>query len=463
MATNKSGSVLIVDDDRDVLRAAKLYLKQHLSRVDVERNPDTISGRLSGRLENNTYDVVLLDMNFTQGMSSGKEGFNWLQKIQEIDPSLAVVLITAYGDVEKGVKAIKMGAADFVLKPWKNEQLLATVNSAVNLARSQRKTEALRTQQREINAQIDRPYQNMIGQSKAMKKIFKMIEKVAPTPANVLITGENGTGKELAARAVHRKSKRAEDVFINVDIGAIPENLFESELFGHEKGAFTDAKQARPGRFEVAISGTLFLDEIGNLPFALQSKLLKAIESRQITRVGSNKPVDIDIRLICATNTSIEKLSDKNHFRQDLLYRINTIHINMPPLRERRDDIPLLSRYFVDKFAKKYDKNIKMISQEALHQLKSYSWPGNVRELQHAVERSIIMAEGEILKKESFFLGSSGSSNISLDNENYNLNELEQSIIRKALDKHEGNISKSAEKLGISRAALYRRIEKYGL
>jgi DNA-binding NtrC family response regulator len=459
MVPDKSGSVLIIDDDSDVLRAAKLYLKQHLSRVDVEKNPDIIPDCL----DNNSYDVILLDMNFAQGVSSGKEGFNWLQKIQKIDPSLAVVLITAYGDVEKGVKAIKMGAADFVLKPWKNEKLLATINSAINLTKSQRRTNALQNRQKQINVQLDRPYQNMIGQSEAMKTIFKTIEKTAQTPANVLITGENGTGKELVARALHRQSKRAEEVFINVDIGAIPENLFESELFGHSKGAYTDAKQARTGRFEVAHGGTLFLDEIGNLPLSLQSKLLKAIESRQITRIGSNKPIDIDIRLICATNTSLEKLSDKNHFRQDLLYRINTIHIDMPPLQERKDDIPLLSRYFVDKFSKKYDKNIKMISQEALHQLKSYSWPGNVRELQHAVERAIIMAEGEILKKESFFPGSSGSFKNSLDNENYNLNEVEQSIIRKALDKHEGNISKSAEELGISRAALYRRIEKYNL
>jgi DNA-binding NtrC family response regulator len=459
MATNKTGSVLIIDDDRDVLRAAKLYLKQYLTRVDVEVNPNTIPDHL----DNHDYDVILLDMNFTRGMSSGKAGFNWLQKIQDIEPSIAVVLITAYGDVEKSVQAIKMGATDFVLKPWKNEKLLATIHSAISLSRSKREKTALKSTQKQINAQLDRPYKYMLGQCEAMKTIFKTIEKVAPTPANVLITGENGTGKELAARALHRKSERTEEVFINVDIGAISESLFESELFGHAKGAFTDAKEAKPGRFEIADGGTLFLDEVGNLPLALQSKLLKAIENKQITRVGSNQPTKTNIRLICATNVSIKKLSDENHFRRDLLYRINTIHIDMPPLRDRKDDIPLLSRHFVDKFAKKYDKNIKMISQEALHQLKSYGWPGNVRELQHAVERAVIMTDGEILKNENFLLYPSNGSEDPIGNGSYNLDEVEQATIRKVLEKHERNISMCARELGISRAALYRRMDKYDL
>jgi DNA-binding NtrC family response regulator len=455
----KTGRVLIIDDDPDVLHAAKLYLKQHLSRVDIDVNPDAIPNRL----DDIAYDVILLDMNFTKGVSSGREGFNWLEKIQSIDSTLSVVLITAYGDVEKAVKAIKMGATDFVLKPWKNEKLLATIYAAAKLARNQRKTDALHSRQKQITAQLNQPYQNMIGQSGAMKKIFKTIEKVAPTPANVLITGENGTGKELVARALHHQSERSEEVFINVDIGAISEGVFESELFGHAKGAFTDAKEARPGRFEVAHGGTLFLDEIGNLPLSLQSKLLKAIESRQITRVGSNKPIDTDIRLLCATNASIEKLSDGNYFRQDLLYRINTIHIQLPPLRERPEDIPLLVRHFINKFTPKYNKDVEGISQAALRRLKSYRWPGNVRELQHTIERAVIMTEEGYLKESSFFLSPSEDSKEPLEGESYNLNDVEQSAIRKALDKHEGNISKSAEELGISRAALYRRIEKYGL
>ena len=458
---DKKGRILIVDDDRDVLRAAKLYLKQHLSRIDTEENPENIPTRF----EDTAYDAVLLDMNFTEGVSSGKEGFKWLKRILEMDSAVAIVLITAYGDVEKAVKAIKMGATDFVLKPWKNEKLLATINSAIQLSRSRRKADALQSRQKEINAQLDRPYQNMIGQSGAMQEVFKTIDKVAPTPANVLITGENGTGKELVARALHRQSPRSEEVFINVDIGSISESLFESELFGHEKGAFTDAKEARPGRFEVAHGGTLFLDEIGNLPLSLQSKLLKAIENRQITRVGSTKPVDIDIRLICATNESIDDLCRKDHFRQDLLYRINTIHIDLPPLRERTGDIPLLARHFVNEYDEKYNKNITRLSKEALQDLKSYRWPGNVRELQHAIERAIIMAEDQILDTDNFLLHASKSpgDDDPLKTSNYNLDEIKQTVIRKALDKHDGNISNTAEELGISRAALYRRIEKYNL
>src|SRR5699024_93021 len=439
-------------DDRDVLQAAKLYLKQHFSRVDTETNPDTIPNHL----EEEAYDVILLDMNFTADVSSGKEGFQWLENIQDTDPSIAVVLITAYGNVEKGVKAIKMGATDFVLKPWKNEKLLGTINSALKLPESRREADVLRSRQKQINAQIDQHYQDIVGQSKAINEIFATIEKVAGTPANVLITGENGTGKELVARAVHRRSDRSEEAFINVDIGAISENLFESELFGHTKGAFTDAKEARSGRFEIAHGGTLFLDEIGNLPLSLQPKLLSAIESRKITRVGSNNPVDTDIRLICATNESIERLSDEDHFRQDLLYRINTIHIEVPALPNRKDDIPLLVKHFMDKFAQKYDKAIRMVSEAALADLKRYPWPGNVRELEHAVERAVIMTDSAVLASGDFLLNQSDDAedveNV-LNIPDYNLEKVEQSVIRKALEKHESNISHTAEELGISRAA----------
>lgn len=459
MTNQKSGRILVIDDDTDVLQAAKLFLKQHVAKVDTEKNPNSIPNLL----KNYNYDLVLLDMNFTEDVSSGREGFHWLKTILEIDASLAVVLITAYGDVEKAVKAVKMGATDFVLKPWQNEKLLATVTSALNLTESRREVDALRTRQKQLSADIDQHYQDIIGKSATMNRVFQTIEKVAKTDANILITGENGTGKELVARALHRRSDRSNEVFISVDMGAIPGNLFESELFGHTKGAFTDAKDARAGRFEVASGGTLFLDEIGNLPLQLQPKLLSAIETRKITRVGSNKPVEVDIRLICATNEPIQEMVHNNEFRQDLLYRINTIEIQLPPLRERTEDIPLLAEHFLKQYSRKYDKDIRKISDPALKKLQTYGWPGNVRELQHAVERAVIMTDHSVLQPEDFLLTSLGGDESTMIFNDYNLEEVEKTVIRKALDKHEGNISKSAEELGLTRASLYRRMEKYDL
>lgn len=459
MTNKKTGRVLVVDDDTDVLQAAKLFLKQHVANVDTEKNPSSIPNLL----KNYNYDLVLLDMNFTEDVSSGKEGFHWLKAILEIDSSIAVVLITAYGDVEKAVKAVKMGATDFVLKPWQNEKLLATVNSAINLTKSRRQVDTLRTQQKQLSADIDRHYQDIIGKSAAMNRVFQTIEKVAKTDANILITGENGTGKELVARALHRRSDRSEDVFISVDLGALPDNLFETELFGHTKGAFTDAREARAGRFEVASGGTLFLDEIGNLPIQLQPKLLSAIETRKVTRVGANKPIEVDIRLICATNEPIQEMVHNNEFRQDLLYRINTIEIHLPALRERTVDIPLLAKHFLDQYSRKYDKGIHKITEPALKKLQTYSWPGNVRELQHAVERAVIMTDHEVLQPEDFLLTSLHGDESTMVFHDYNLEEVEKTVIRKALDKHEGNISKSAEELGLTRASLYRRMEKYDL
>jgi len=459
MTEIKKGHILVVDDDNDVLQAAKLFLKQHVTKVDTEKSPKSIPNLI----KNNNYDVVLLDMNFTEDVSSGKEGFHWLNKILEIDPSLAVVLITAYGDVEKAVKAIKMGATDFVLKPWQNEKLLATVHSALNLTQSRREVDVLKKQQKQLSADIDQHYQDIIGHSAAMNKVFETIEKVAKTDANVLITGENGTGKELVARALHRRSDRSDKVFMNVDMGAIPENLFESELFGHTKGAFTDAKESRAGRFEIASGGTLFLDEIGNLPLQLQPKLLSAIETRKIMRIGSNKPIEIDIRLICATNEPIQEMVQNQEFRQDLLYRINTIEIQLPPLRKRTEDIPLLADHFLDDYTRKYEKNIQTLSEPALNKLKKYRWPGNVRELQHAVERAVIMTDNSILQPEDFLLTSMGDDEPTMVFDDYNLEEVEKTVIRKALEKHDGNISKSADELGLSRASLYRRMDKYGL
>ncbi|MDR8393454.1 sigma-54 dependent transcriptional regulator [Aliifodinibius sp. S!AR15-10] len=454
-----TGHILVVDDDDDVLHAAKLFLKQHVGKVDTEKSPRSIPNLL----RNNSYDVILLDMNFTEDMSSGREGFFWLEKIQEIDPSLAVVFITAYGDVDKAVSAIKKGATDFVLKPWQNEKLLATVTSAMNLSQSRREIDVLRDQQKTISANIDQHYQDIIGHSAPMMKVFETIEKVAKTDANVLILGKNGTGKELVARALHRRSNRSENVFISVDMGAIQENLFESELFGHTKGSFTDAKEARAGRFEVASGGTLFLDEIGNVPLQLQSKLLTVLESRKVTRVGSNKPVDIDIRLICATNTPIQGMVKDNKFRQDLLYRINTIEIRLPALRERKEDIPLLAQHFLEQYAGKYNKEINKLSEGTLKKLQSYGWPGNVRELRHSVERAVIMTDHNVLQPEDFLLTSLDESEEKMIFDDYNLEEVEKTVIRKALDKHERNISRTAEELGLTRASLYRRMEKYDL
>lgn len=459
MSNPTSGRVLVVDDDSDVLQAARLFLKQHVRQVDTEKSP----GSIPNLLKNYNYDVVLLDMNFTEDVSSGEEGFHWLQKILEMDPSLAVVLITAYGDVEKAVKAVKMGATDFVMKPWQNEKLLATVTSALNLTESRREIDTLRSRQKHLSADIDQHYQEIIGKSPQMNKIFQTIEKVAKTDANILITGENGTGKELVARALHRRSDRSEEVFINVDIGAIPENLFESELFGHTKGAFTDAKESRAGRFEVASGGTLFLDEIGNLPLQLQPKLLSALETRKITRIGSNKPVEVDIRLVCATNEPVQQMVQENRFRQDLLYRVNTIEIKLPPLRERTEDIPLLAKHFLQRYARKYGKEITTLSEPALKKLSLYHWPGNVRELQHSVERAVIMTDHGVLQPEDFLLTSMGGDESAMVFDDYNLEEIEKTVIRKALDKHENNISKTADELGLTRASLYRRMDKYDL
>ena len=459
MTNNKTGRVLVVDDDNDVLQAAKLFLKQHVASVDTEKNPKSIPNLL----KNYNYDVVLLDMNFTEDVSSGEEGFHWLKRIQELDPAIAIVLITAYGDVEKAVKAVKMGATDFVLKPWQNEKLLATINSAMNLSESRREIDTLKNRQKQLSADIDQHYQEIIGRSPRMVQVFETIEKVAKTDANVLILGENGTGKELVARALHRRSNRSGEVFISVDMGAIPENLFESELFGHAKGAYTDAKESRAGRFEIASGGTLFLDEIGNLPLQLQSKLLTVLENRKVIRVGSNKPIDIDIRLICATNTPIQEMVKNNEFRQDLLYRINTIEIQIPPLRERQEDIPLLAEHFLDKYARKYSKNINKLAPAALNKLENYSWPGNVRELEHAVERAVIMTDHGILQPEDFLLTPLTGEEEQVAFDNYNLEEVEKTVIRKALDKHDSNISKTAEELGLTRASLYRRMEKYDL
>jgi DNA-binding NtrC family response regulator len=460
MAENKHGKILIVDDNEDLLKAAKMYLKRHFAQVDTEKNPEAIPALMN----NEDYDVILLDMNFTKDVSSGSEGYYWLERILKIDPSSVVVLITAYGDVQMAVKAIKAGATDFVLKPWENEKLLATLYSAMRLRETKDEVEHLRIKNQEINQALNDRFSEIIGTSPAMQKIFQTIERVAKTDANVLILGENGTGKELLARAIHKNSARQSQNFASVDLGSITETLFESELFGHKKGAFTDAKEDRAGRFELANNGTLFLDEIGNLSMPLQAKLLTVLQNRKVSRVGSNKDTPIDIRLICATNMPLYDMVKENRFRQDLLYRINTIEIEIPPLRDRFEDIPLLANHFLKHYSVKYDKSVARISDGAMTRMHKHNWPGNIRELQHAIERAVILCNGSILQPEDFnFSAPSGKEDGQLSLEQYNLEEVEKLLIRKVLKKYNGNITQAASELGLTRSSLYRRLEKYGL
>jgi DNA-binding NtrC family response regulator len=456
----KSGKILIVDDNEDLLKAAKMHLKRHFAQVDIEKNPEAIPALMN----NDDYDVILLDMNFTKDVSSGSEGYYWLERILQIDPSAVVVLITAYGDIQMAVKAIKAGATDFVVKPWENEKLLATLYSAMRLRESRDVIENLTIKNHEINKALNDRYSEIIGQSGSMQKIFQTIDRVAKTDANVLILGENGTGKELIARAIHRNSSRKNENFASVDLGSITETLFESELFGHKKGAFTDAKEDRAGRFELANNGTLFLDEIGNLSMPLQAKLLTVIQNRKVSRVGSNKDTLIDIRLICATNMPLYEMVKENRFRQDLLYRINTIEIQIPPLRERFEDIPLLANHFLKHYAGKYDKTVSKISEAAMSRMHKHPWPGNIRELQHAIERAIILSGSNVLQPEDFnFTPASGKEDGQLSLDQYNLEEVEKLLIRKVLKKYNGNITQAASELGLTRSSLYRRLEKYGL
>lgn len=454
------GKILMIDDDEDVLLAAKLLLKKHAHQVIIEKNPKKIPFLLN----NDTYDVILLDMNFSKDITSGKEGFYWLSQILERDPSAVVIMITAFGDVEMAVRALKEGATDFVLKPWQNEKLLATISTAIKLNKSYKEVDKLKKAKKQLEEDINQPFKDIIGHSRALREVFNLIDKVARTDANVLILGENGTGKELVARAIHQRSLRKDNSFISVDMGAITESLFESELFGHKKGSYTDAKEDRPGRFEVANSGTLFLDEIGNLSMPLQSKLLTVLQNRQVTRLGTNNPIPIDIRLICATNMPVQEMVAEGTFRQDLLYRINTVEIKLPPLRDRIEDIPLLVNHFVEIYSKKYRKEIRAVKEDTIYKLQKYDWPGNIRELQHALERAIIMSDNTELEPEDFFfLTHSKSSSQDLNTDNLNLDEVERSVIEKAINIHNGNISKAAKELGLTRASLYRRLEKHGL
>ncbi len=452
--------ILIVDDDADVLLAARLFLRQHVEIVHTEKNPANIPDILKSE----SYDLILLDMNFSRDATSGTEGFHWMNKILEIDPAAAVILITGYGDIELAVQGIKEGATNFLLKPWENKKLLATINATLEVRKSRVELEQLKGKQKVMIADQDAAYSNIIGSSPAMMKVMNTVTKVARTDANVLILGENGTGKEVIARAIHRASQRASEVFISVDLGAITESLFESELFGYKKGAFTDAKEDRAGRFEAATKGSIFLDEIGNLSQNLQSKLLTVLQSRKVVRLGSNKETPIDVRLICATNMPLYQMVGEGKFRQDLLYRINTVEIKLPALRERTEDIEPLVEHFLEQYCHKYKLPKKRLNASTLKRLMMHHWPGNIRELQHAVERAVIMSEGNVLEPHDFFLGDTGEI---VENEvlptNMNLEETEKMLIRKVVDKYGGNISRAAKELGLTRASLYRRMEKYDL
>ncbi len=452
--------ILIVDDDQDVLLAAKLFLKQHFEIVHTENNPENISRLLA----NENYDVILLDMNFSKDATSGKEGFHWLNVILETDPAAVVIFITGYGDIELAVQGIKEGATNFLLKPWENKKLLATITANLKVRESKKELEDLRTKQKVLIADSDQSYSDIIGQSQVMDQLLSTAQKVAQTEANVLILGENGTGKELVARAIHKASRRKNEVFISVDLGAISETLFESELFGSKKGAFTDAIEDRAGRFEAANKGTIFLDEIGNLTLALQSKLLSVLQNRKVVRLGTNKEIPIDVRLICATNMPLYQMVQENKFRQDLLYRINTVEVKVPSLRERLEDLPLLIDHFLRIYCKKYNIPLKRVSSSTLKRLEKHNWPGNIRELQHSVERAVIMSESQVLEPTDFFLSQTDNSKSEeINTSSLNLEETEKMLIRKVIDKYGGNISKAAKELGLTRASLYRRIEKYDL
>ena len=449
----REGTVLIVDDNRSILAALRLLLEKYFARVLTLPGPNA----LDATLREERVDVVLLDMNFTAGINTGNEGIYWLRQIRARRPEVQVVLFTAYADIDLAVQAMRDGAVDFVVKPWDNDRLVAALRNAYNLSRSQREVKQLKEIKRELTAE-----QPMFwGTSPAMGRIREIVEKVAATDANILITGENGTGKEMLAREIHNRSRRSGELMVPVDMGAVPETLFESELFGHVKGAFTDARTDRAGKFEVADHGTLFLDEIGNLPLHLQSKLLTAIQSGQIVRVGSNTPRKVDIRLISATNRDLFGMVAEGSFREDLLYRINTIHIDLPPLRQRREDILPLSRKFLERYAAKYQKPIEGFDAAAERELAEHAWPGNIRELQHAVEKAVILCDGGPITPAALLLRPAAAP--APESEDTTLEQMERTMIAQAMVRHGGNLSAVAQQLGITRQTLYNKIKRYGL
>lgn len=454
----KSGHILVVDDNRNVLSALRILLESYFEKVTLLTTPN----QLLASLREAKPDIVLLDMNFSAGINSGNEGLYWLSEVKKFDKDIPVVLFTAYADIDLAVKALKDGASDFVVKPWDNAKLIATLQSAYSLRKSQKEVKRLREKQGVLSRELNKEENLCWGKSAAMKELLQLVQKVAKTDANILITGENGTGKEVIAREIHRFSARQEEPLVCVDMGAVTESLFESELFGHVKGAFTDAKADRAGKFEAADNGTLFLDEIGNLSYPLQAKLLVALQSRHIIRVGSNDPISINIRLICATNSNLHESVQNGAFREDLLYRINTIQIEIPPLRDRKDDIALLADFFLKKYASKYGKGSLSLSKDTIRKLEDYSWPGNIRELQHAIEKAVILADGNELCPSDFYMKDHSTGKPTAI-ENMSLDEAEQILISSSLKRNGGNMSAVASELGITRPTLYSKIKKYGL
>ncbi|HVZ57636.1 MAG TPA: sigma-54 dependent transcriptional regulator [Chitinophagaceae bacterium] len=449
----KNASILVVDDDPDVLTAVRLLLKTEVRDVVTEKNPENLRMHL-GR---GAFDVILLDMNFNSSINTGNEGIFWLNEIRKMGSEAAVIMITAYGDIDLAVRSLKEGASDFVVKPWHNERLLAVIRDGLKRKSNRAAVQASSGKGSLIGREL-------MGESEAMQEIFLKIEKIAPTDANILLLGENGTGKDLVARAIHEQSLRADKPFIKVDVGALTESLFESELFGHRKGAFTDAREDRMGRFEAANGGTLFLDEIGNIPLHLQAKLLSVLQNRQVIRLGSNEPIPIDIRLICATNVPLQELANENRFRKDLIYRINTVEITMPPLRRRGQDILLLARHFSKLYSSKYMKPNLDFDQKAQEKLLAYHYPGNVRELQYTIERAVIMAEDSVLQAKDLIFSPIESATPREDEPGeLKLSAIEKNTILKVIEKHNGNITKAARELGLTRTALYRRLSKYDI
>jgi len=448
--------ILVIDDDYDVLKSALVLLKRYYSRVDIEQVPENVIQKLIGQ----AYDVILLDMNFQRGKRDGEEGFHWLKEILKSDKQAIVILITAFGDTDIAVRAIKEGAVDFVLKPWKNQKLLATINASLKLSYSRREVQKLKITQQHLLQDVQRT-NLIVGQSQAFKNCLSIAEKVGKTDADVLIMGENGTGKEIIAREIHKISGRCDKIFISVDLGSLSENLFESELFGHVRGAFTDAREDKPGRFELADGGTIFLDEIGNLSPGLQSKLLTVLQKKRVVRVGSSVEIPVDFRLICATNRPLYEMVNRFEFREDLLYRINMVEIHVPPLRERTEDIPILLDHFLEHYMKKYNKPALKVSPNTYTKLIKHEWPGNIRELQHMVERAVILNDRKLLTYSDFLPGKTMHGEQQKDTSR--LEDMEKQHILKIISKNKGNITRAAMDLGISRTALHRRIRKYDL
>lgn len=447
----KKASILIVDDDPDVLTAVKLLLKTEAGEVITEKNPEN----LNWLLQRNQVDLVLLDMNFNSAINTGNEGIYWLRKIKEWKPNVCVIMITAYGDIDLAVRSLKEGANDFVVKPWHNEKLIATIKELLDKKEGVKPTKSSNKSQGGTS---------IIGDSEVMQDIFHKVNKIAPTDANILLLGENGTGKDLMAKAIHERSLRADKPFVKVDVGSLTDTLFESELFGHKKGAFTDAREDRPGRFEDAHGGTLFLDEIGNISLQQQAKLLTVLQNRQVTRLGTNKPVDVDIRLICATNVPLSELANENRFRKDLIYRINTVEITMPPLRRRSEDIVTLARHFAKMYASKYLKPATDFDAAAVQKLKMYNYPGNIRELQYTIERAVIMADDNILRPDDLIFSVLETAPApEAEDDNIPLSAMEKNAILRVIEKNNGNITRAAKELGLTRTALYRRLSKYDI